>query len=171
MPWTYPDDTTHSTLPPVILDGVWQRPRAYFRDGDGWNTQALAALGYTWEEPAPVVVTLEQAKARKTEQIRDAAEAFLAPYRAEYGATEVATWDQQYAEAQAGEGPLLSAIATARGMAVADLAGRILANRVAWVTLAGSVVGQRLGYQDAVDAAETVEAVQAVEPVFSLPGV
>lgn len=114
-------------------------------------------------------LTLEQARERKTQEIAAAAEAFLSPFGREYGATERATWDQQYAEAQAGEGQMLAAIASARGMAVADLAAAIIANRAAWVALAGAVVGQRLQLQDQVDAATTPAGVLAVQPVFSLP--
>lgn len=159
-------------LPASILDGEWNRPQAYFKLSDGsWNYPALAARGYTWEEPAaPAPPTLEQAKAAKTVQVRDAAEAFLAPFGVEYGATERATWDQQYAEALAGDGPLLQAIAAARGQEVAALAAAILANRAAWVALAGCVTGQRLAYQDQVDAAQSVAEVQAIVPAYELPG-
>lgn len=120
-------------------------------------------------------LTLEQARARKTAEIRDAAEAFLAPYGLEYGPTERSTWDQQLAEAEALQAdpqastPLLSAIAAARGQDVADLASRVLSNRAAWVVLAGQVTGQRLALQDQVDAAQDVAAVLAVVPAFSLP--
>ncbi|MGE4293882.1 MAG: hypothetical protein AB7E32_16945, partial [Desulfovibrio sp.] len=65
--------------------------------------------------------------------------------------------------------PLLNAIAAARGMAVAELAGRVLANRSAWVAVSGHVVGQRLAYQDQLDAAETLEDILAVVPAYTLP--
>lgn len=120
-------------------------------------------------------LTLDTARERKTAEIREAAEKFLAPFGAEYGPTERATWEQQLAEAKALQAdplaatPLLSAIAAARGQSVADLAGRVLANRAAWVVLAGHVTGQRLALQDQVDAAQDVAAVLAIVPAFSLP--
>lgn len=120
-------------------------------------------------------LTLDEAKALKQAEIRDKAEGALAPLRAEYGATEVATWDQQYSEAEAyttdpqAAVPLLSAIATARGQAVADLASRVIANRAAWVAVTGHVVGQRLAYQDRLDAAQDVAAIQAIAVAYSLP--
>ena len=46
------------------------------------------------------------------------------------------------------------------------MATRIAANRAQWVALSGAVVGKRLAYQDALDAAQTVEEVAAIVPVF-----
>ena len=121
-------------------------------------------------------MTLEQAKAAKTVEIRDAAEAALAPLGLEYGDTERATWDQQYAEAQAYHADpsasvsLLTAIATARGQAVDDLAAAIMSNRAAWVAISGHVVGRRLALQGQVEAAGTVADVMAVDVVITLPG-
>ncbi|UZP67643.1 hypothetical protein N1030_01370 [Desulfovibrio mangrovi] len=117
-------------------------------------------------------------------EIRDRAEAVLSPLRSEYGPTEIASWDQQWQEATAlsadpaAPAPLIRAIAGARGMAPEMLAQRIIANREAWVTISGHVVGQRLAYQDAlestaaiVDDAEAVAAIQAINPIYALPEV
>lgn len=138
-----------------VLDGLVYREEIVSED---WAEGALTAL-----------------RVLKQSEIRDVAEAALAPLKAEYGATEIATWDQQYAEAQAvtadsgAEVPLLTAIAQARGQSVADLAARVIANRAAWVAVSGHVVGQRLAYQDRLDAAATPEEVQAIEVAYSLP--
>lgn len=139
------------------------------------------------EEGRPVAVdapppTVEALRAAKQAQIRDGAEAVLAPLKAEYGPTEIASWDQQYEEANALEAnpdapaPLVRAIAAARGMDAAALAARIRANRAAWVAISGHVVGQRLAYQDALDAAaalpdedEARAAITAIVPVYTLP--
>ncbi|MDD3310939.1 hypothetical protein [Pseudodesulfovibrio sp.] len=122
----------------------------------------------TWPDVADRPDAVEIVRAAKLAEIRDAADAYLAAAGAEYGAMERATWDQQYDEAmayQAGTGasvPLLTAIATARGMDVSELADRIISNRAAWVALSGAVVGQRLAYQDALDAAQTVADIRAI---------
>lgn len=147
---------------------------AYYSHGD--PVEAVED-GWIVITPAPELRegALDRARAATCAAIRDGAEAALADLRAEYGPTEVATWDQQHAEAlayQADAGadvPLLNAIAAARGMAVAELAGRVLANRSAWVAVSGHVVGQRLAYQDQLDAAETLEDVLAVVPAYTLP--
>jgi len=120
--------------------------------------------------------------AAKQAEIRDKAEAILSPLRSEYGPTEIASWDQQWQEAvavqadPAAPAPLIRAIANARGMAPEVLAQRIIANRAAWVAISGHVVGQRLAYQDALEAtaaiaddAEAVIAIQAINPVYTLP--
>jgi hypothetical protein len=114
-------------------------------------------------------VDVARVKAARQIEIRNAADNALADALAEYGEMEMATWDQQFSEAQdyqadsAADVPLLAAIASARGMAVADLAARIIANRSAWVTVSGAVVGQRLAYQDALDAATTYDEIMAIE--------
>lgn len=120
------------------------------------------------------VVSLADAKAAKLVSIRNSADSFLQSLALEYGAMEKLTWDQQAQEADAlmadpaAAAPLVRAIATARGMAPLEMAQRIVANRAQWVALSGAVVGQRLAYQDAIDAAQTVEEVAAIVPVFSL---
>jgi hypothetical protein len=134
--------------------------------------------------PAPPAPTRAELYAAKQAEIRDRAEAMLTALAEEYAPLERQTWDQQAAEAEAlqadadAPAPLVLAIAAARGMTVADLAARILANREAWVKISGHVVGQRLAYQDALEAtaaiaddAEAVIAIQAINPVYTLPEV
>lgn len=118
----------------------------------------------------------------KQNVIRDSADTFLAGLATEYGTLERQTWDQQAQEAtalhadSAAPAPLIRAIASARGMAPEMLAQRIITNRAAWVAISGHVVGQRLAYQDALEAtaaiaddAEAVIAIQAINPVYTLP--
>ncbi|NDV20068.1 hypothetical protein GO013_11645 [Pseudodesulfovibrio sp. JC047] len=112
--------------------------------------------------------SIEEVKAVKQSEITTAADRVLVAAGAEYGDMERQTWDQQYAEARTYQAdpdtdvPLLTAIATGRGMDVATLADRIIANRAAWVALSGRIVGQRLAYQDALDAADTAEDVAEI---------
>ncbi|EGJ50262.1 hypothetical protein [Desulfocurvibacter africanus] len=132
----------------------------------------------------PPAASVESLIVAKRAEIRDAADAALADLMAEYGVAERASWDQQAAEADALAGapgastPLLSAIATARGMDVATLAQRVRDNRVSWIARSGQVIGQRLAYQDALDAAkvlaETDEAgartaIAAIVPAYTVP--
>jgi hypothetical protein len=105
-----------------------------------------------------------------------ACDAVLAPYGAEYGAYEMATWDQQYAEAlaytasPAADVPLLAAMCVARGISIAELAGKIIANRASWVALTGYVIGQRQRIVTQIEAATSVAEVEAVDMTISLPG-
>jgi uncharacterized membrane protein len=118
---------------------------------------------YTDEELTATV------RAAKQTEIRDKADAVLQAAGEEYGAMERTGWDQQFTEAQtlqadnAADVPMLSAMASFRGMDVTELAARITANREAWVTLYGNVIGQRLAYQDALDAATTYDEIMAIE--------
>ena len=139
---------------------------------DGW-------LVISYPSPVAKTFTAEEVETRrivKQSEIRDAADALLKTVGAEYGDIERATWDQQYSEALAvqaaaeADAPLLSAIAAARGMDVATLATRIIANRAAWVAISGHVVGQRLALQDRLDAATTVAEIEAIEVAYTLPG-
>lgn len=128
--------------------------------------------------PQSPPVSLEDAKAAKQAEITAGADAILAPLGAEYGVYERQTWDQQAAQAAAlqtdsnADAPLVRAIASARGMDVIALAGRILANKTAWEAISGYVVGQRLGYQDRLDAlgeGATANDVAAIEVAYTLP--
>lgn len=128
--------------------------------------------------PVPPAPAMADVAAAKQAEITASADAFLAPFGVEYGVYERATWDQQYAEAQAftadraASVPLLQAMAQARGITVEDLAGRILRNHAQWTAIAGTVIGQRQAYQDSLDvavAANDVAAVQAITVTYSLP--
>ena len=67
---------------------------------------------------------------------------------AEYSDGEIRSWDQQRAEATAyaadntASTPLLSAIATARGITVSELATKVLANAAAYETAYGTLLGK-----------------------------
>ena len=135
---------------------------------------ALGAVDRAVEEPVDTR-PLAELKAEKSSLNTANCESVLAPLGVEYGETERATWDQQYAEAQAlmaspsASVPLLDAMATARGMDKAALAQRIIRNRETWVLISGSVVGQRQRIEDAIQAAETPEALAAIDMTITMP--
>jgi ABC-type cobalt transport system substrate-binding protein len=130
---------------------------------------------------APPAPTRAELYTAKQTEIRDGAESMLTALAAEYAPLERQTWDQQAAEAEAlqadadAPAPLVRAIAVTRGMPVGELAARILANRRAWVAVSGHVVGQRLAYQDTLEAtrglddAQAAETIQDINPVYTLP--
>ena len=119
----------------------------------------------------------------KQAEIRDGAEAVLAPLKAEYGPTEIASWETQKEEAKAlladpdAEAPYIRSASATRGMDPLVFAARVIANNAAWATIGGHVGGQRLAYQDALDAAAALPdeaaaraAIAAIVPVYTLPG-
>ena len=137
---------------------------------------ASTEVGMVWdgETFAPVPgLSLDELRAAKQAEIRDKADVVLKARAAEYPDMEMATWDQQYQEAlaytadSAAATPLLSAIAQGRSMAVAELAARIINNRAAWVAASGAIVGQRLAYQYALDAATTAEEIEAIQVEYA----
>mgnify|MGYP006928919658 CR=1 FL=1 len=62
------------------------------------------------------------------------------------------SWDKQEAEARAGGGPLVSALAAARGLDEQELIRRILAKAEAFAVLSGTIIGQRQALEDQVRA-------------------
>ncbi|MFA9396575.1 MAG: hypothetical protein ACERJ1_17975 [Halodesulfovibrio sp.] len=124
--------------------------------------------------PEPTV-TLAEAKAAKQAVIRDVHNTFLLERGVEYSDMERQTWDTQRLEAQAlladpqAVAPLVRAIANARSMDVLELAQRIQVNTQAWSVLAGHATGQRLKYQDVLEACTTVEQVEAISISFTTP--
>lgn len=164
----------------VFEDGHWvlkedHRGQVFYNQttGEPLEISELGPIpaGY---EVAPPTPTLDELRTAKQAEIKSGADSVLKALAAEYPDMEMVTWDQQYQEALAytadptSETPLLTAIAQGRGMSVADLAARIIANRAAWVALSGAIVGQRLAYQDALDAATTTEEVEAISVNYSV---
>lgn len=145
----------------LIVD-TWE----IIQEGDTFVKQPVS----THEDPT----LFERAVESKQNEIRDAAEAFLAPYKKEYCDTEIATWDQQYDEATKFladpqvETPLLLAIATPRDTTVEELATRVVSNRAAWVAISGTIVGQRLTFQDQLDNASSLEDIYNITVNYSL---
>lgn len=172
--WIWPNGTEYSGSWAIVVDPatgakVWHPIDC----PSSWPAQMRQYWGVVWEEPAPA--NLADTKSTKQAEIRDLADGFLQALAVEYGAMEKLTWDQQAAEADAlaadpsAQAPLVRSIAAARGMNPLELAARIQANRAQWVVLSGYIVGQRLGYQDRLDAATTTEQVAAIVPTYALP--
>lgn len=131
--------------------------------------------GASLTKPEPPKPTLDEARATKQLEITTAHDAFLKSQSEEYSEMERQTWDSQRTEADAlladpqAAAPLVRAIAKGRGMDVLEMAQRIQANTQTWSIIAGHATGQRLAYQDALEACATVEEVEAINPVFNLP--
>lgn len=116
----------------------------------------------------PAEPTLDEVKAGKLAEIAGAFSARMAVVKEGYPNDEIQSWFQQSAEAinytadpQAAT-PLLSAMASARGITVADLAARVLSNAAAFATVAGELIGKRQKYEDAVRAAPDTGTVAAI---------
>ncbi len=155
QPKILPADIDATAVPRPSAAHVW-------RDGEwaldvGLQLQRLAELA-----------------ARQLAAVNAGAAQALAQLSAAYPDGEVQSWAQQTREAEAlaadpqAPAPLLTAIATARGLSVAELASRVLAKVQAYAMASGAVIGQRQALEDAInavdlaaqDAAEQLAAIQ-----------
>lgn len=127
-------------------------------------------------DPEPVPLTLEEAKAAKLAEINAACQSTLEALTPTYPERELTTFDKQESEARAyladatASTPLLSALAAARGIELADLVQRVIAKADAFAVASGSIIGQRQALEDRLDAAQTVEDVRAIVVSISMPG-
>jgi hypothetical protein len=119
---------------------------------------------------------LAQAKAAKLSEILSGADVALNAVASAYSEYEKLSWPKQEAEAQAlaldpdAPAPLLRMISIVRGIPLAELSSKVLANVAASEQATGYVLGLQQGYEDAVKAATTVEAVQAIVVTYEFPG-
>lgn len=111
---------------------------------------------------------LNAAKAAKLTEINAECQKAVAALAKDYPDSEVQSWPQQVKEATAlsadpqADAPLLTAIATARGLPVAELASRVLDKMNAYASASGVLIGQRQAAEDLITAAEDLEALSAI---------
>lgn len=128
------------------------------------DAQYLGELPY----PAPDAGKLLAGKASKLGELNAACERALGELSSAYPPGELQSWPQQVQEAEAllrdppGAAPLLTVIATTRGVPLTELAQRVRDKAVAYAEFSGAVIGKRQRLEDELDAAETIEAVGAI---------
>jgi hypothetical protein len=88
------------------------------------------------------------------QDLRDECDRRLAVLKRGYPDSEVLSWDKQEAEARAGGGPLVAALAAARGIDEQELIRRILEKAEAFAQLSGTIIGQRQALEDRVRAGD-----------------
>lgn len=144
-----------------------------------WCTSNKAMIedkGDCYEVVALPEPTLEEVKAAKLAEINSVCDSILNAAAADYPASEIQTFSQQTAEAQAyvldknASVPLLKTLAQARGIELDELVQRVLVKHDVFSTLSGVVIGQRQAFEDRLQICETVDEVQAIEVNYELPG-
>lgn len=111
---------------------------------------------------------LNAAKAAKLTEINAECQKAVAALAADYPDSEVQSWPQQVKEAAAlaadagAEAPLLTAIATARGLPVAELASRVLDKMNAYAAASGVLIGRRQAAENAIGATASLEDLSAI---------
>lgn len=119
-----------------------------------WNAKEITPLQFNQAFPyntntAPALSSMES-EIRK--YYAEKISAVAAPYTAE----ERNTWNIQVKEAQdytsnnAASTPLLTAIATARGVTVENLVSKIITKDAAWKTSVGAVIGEQQALIDTI---------------------
>jgi len=112
--------------------------------------------------------TLDEVKSAQTSALDAAFEAAASALTAGYPPTERSTWFMQQSEALAWAEdnthatPYLDGIAAARGIDPADMRAKTLENVRLFMGASQSLVGTRQGLRDAINAATTVPAVEAI---------
>ncbi len=111
---------------------------------------------------------LNAAKAAKLTEINAEFQKAVAALAADYPDSEVQSWPQQVKEAEAlaadpqAPAPLLTAIADARGLSVAELASRVLNKMNAYAAASGSLIGRRQAAEGLIDLAASPEDVASI---------
>lgn len=146
----------------------------------GWTYQAdsktntVAASAVIEPFPADVVEAnvarkLADIRAQKMATINARCDEELSRLKTGYPEGEVTTWDQQVSEvhtvitAPGSPAPLLSAIASQRGIELSVLAARVQDKAQAYAVASGSIIGNRQKLEDQIFSAQTVEALEAVD--------
>lgn len=143
-------------------EGYWNKDMTPEQD------QEVRDFYNSWVPPEPAPPTLEEAKAEKVMDINMAYESELSSILDKYPDVETKTWDKQESEARAwladnsADTPLLDALAQGRQMDMAELVSRVIAKADAWVALSGAATGKRQRLEDEIEAATTVEDVDAI---------
>lgn len=120
------------------------------------------------------LLTLDEAKREKLNEINDKCDAALATLTATYPERELLSFDKQEAEARAlvaGDSSNvahITAIATARGITVDELAQKIIAKADAFSVASGKIIGHRQALETQVENAATKEDVVAVVVDYSM---
>ncbi|WP_434631918.1 hypothetical protein [Chromobacterium sp. CV08] len=128
-----------------------------------WTAQAQGEMmvrdGVVQAYVAPQATPAQLLAARRA-AIRSGCDQELAALRLAYPEREADSWPQQEREARdigaspAASTPLLTAIAQARGLTVAELAGRVRAKADAYAVEAGKIIGRKQALTDRLDAVD-----------------
>lgn len=169
----------------VFKNGAWtqvqdNRGVKYWLPGDTWQTEPhemkdLGTLpeGALIERPEK---PLSQLKIEKLNEINTTYQQAIAEMTPGYPDDERLTFDKQEAEARSWLAdsstptPFVDALAAGRQMEKAELVSRIIAKADAFALASGSLTGQRQRYEDLLKDAQDAEAVAAIVPQYSLPG-
>lgn len=120
------------------------------------------------------LLSLDDAKAEKLNEINNKAEKVALSLIAGYPEFEMKTWPQQEAESLAWHSdpttptPMIDIMATKRGIDREVYLSKTYYKTTLFRVVSSSLVGQRQRYEDMVDAASTIDQVLTINPMYSL---
>jgi hypothetical protein len=137
---------------------------------DGVVQDSLGNWVYAWravDVPQPALV---DEQARMVRALDLMAKAKRDQVVADFSSAEMAAWSIKRAEAiiyngsgKASDAPCLSMEASARGMPLADLVGKVLSKATALSAMEAAIAGVCGGKQDAIRATATLDQLMAME--------
>ncbi|WP_199103189.1 hypothetical protein [Aquitalea sp. ASV11] len=160
-----------SNMPDDVVE-ITDEQHAYLMDG-----QSSGKL-IDWTGGMPVLVdsaprTAVERRAQRLSEVNAYAAIRLGKLSAAYPEGEVQSWSQQTHEAEAltndptAPSPLLTSIATARGVPLSALASRVRAKVAAYAVASGQIIGQRQALVDALMAID-LQAPNAAEQIAAI---
>ena len=118
---------------------------------------------------------LAEAKANKLEALNASYETFVSTL-AGAPQTEILTWSEQEAEAKAytiskqeADAPMLSTLSQTRGVPLSALCAKVLAKAEAYRSFIAYAIGKRQAYEDAIERAQTLGALESIHINFTPP--
>lgn len=125
---------------------------------------------YDWDpDLSKWMPNLTRQKQAKEINIREEGERRLLALSSPYCACEKETWFKQEREARAWlldnttSTPMLSAIATGRGIPIEDIVSKVMENVNLFETISGSILGQQQALLDALQDATTEEEISSIQ--------
>ena len=152
--------------PPPHVDGKLR----VFRN-DAWAYVDIELAPAAPDEPLPSLDDMKRVKLAKLNQL---SQAIADQLTAGYPEFEKLTWDDQRREAMAWQADntvattYIDALAANREIDRVDYLKRTVAKITAFTAAAQKLVGQRQKYEDQIKAADSPEALDAIEFIFNL---
>lgn len=161
----FPEDWSYPELPDDIVTVTDEQHASVINRAPGATFEYINGQ-FVITEPSPM--SLGDLKAVKLAGIAREFSDRMSTLKSSYPEEEIQSWFKQESEARAyiddtsASTPLLSAMATARGITVEDLALRVVANADAWSATSGALIGKRQKYEDQIAAANDVASVSGI---------
>ena len=118
---------------------------------------------------------LTEAKTNKLEALNASYESFVSQLT-NSPQTEILTWSEQEAEAKAytiskqeADAPMLSVLSQTRGVPLSVLCAKVLAKAEAYRSFIAYAIGKRQAYEDAIERAQTLGALESIHINFTPP--